>query len=731
MSAGVEESSKAVHSALRRSMERLNDAQRSAVEAPCGPLLIFAGAGSGKTNVIAHRIAYLILEGGADSHQVCAVTFTKKAATEMRSRIGLLVGNEVEGIWCGTFHSLGAYILRTRGHVAGISSSFSIYDEADRLAAVKRAMEVAGIANNKMYSPQTVIHSISTAKNAFLTPSAAEAIAHSSYDRTHAAVYAAYQSELERARALDFDDLLCQAVVLLEQHDEVTAELGERFQHLFVDEYQDTNHAQYRLATLIAQLHRDITVVGDDDQSIYGWRGADITNILSFKRDYPDATVVTLDRNYRSTQTILDAAYGVIEHVDERAEKRLWTDIGSGEPITIYSTYDERDEAERVSREIVRLVRQEHVPLNECVVTYRTNAQSRAFEDAFRRNNIPYRMVGGIRYYERKEVKDILAYCKFVVNPADVASFVRIANVPKRKLGEKSVADIVVYARDHALTPLDAMRALLETPPSHFPHVSVTQFVEIIDSCLERLASLPPSELLKHLTAATRYEQYLRDGTEEGEDRWNNVTELIGLATEYDSLPPEEGMQTLLENLALASDVDMMSGEGDAVTLITLHQVKGLEYQVVFLVGWEEGLLPHVRAIREGTPSDLDEERRLAYVGITRAKEHLYISHAFVRHLYGEANRCQPSRFLDDIPEELMVRQQSQLDSAPQEERWGESQNVPPSSFAVGDRVRHHLYGVGTVVQKDPSRGGDELTIRFDSNTTRIFIAQEARLERL
>ena len=702
-------------------------------------MLIFAGAGSGKTRVLTHRIAHIIATRDVAPSEICAVTFTNKAAREMRTRLEQLLGEKLSGMWLGTFHSLGVRLLRRDGDVIGIPSSFTIYDEADRLSAMRRALAVVGL-DDKRFAPQRVVHAISAAKNELLDPVAYEAQSNDFAASQIARIYAAYERELSAAAALDFDDLLMRAVVLLRDVEPVREHYQQRFRHLFVDEYQDTNRAQYVLVQLLAEGYRNLTVVGDDDQSVYGWRGADVRNILSFRHDYPDATVVTLEQNYRSTQSILTAAHGVISKNVDRADKKLWTESGDGEPVRLISVFDETEEAGVVAAEIEMLVGREGFALNDCAVLYRTNAQSRAFEDLFLRRGIPYRLVGGIRFYERREVKDVLAYLRLIANPRDAVAFARVVNVPRRKIGDKSVAELDKIARTAGTSPLAAIRDGRAVDVVGASAMSaLTRFAEMIETLNAAAAEVPLPELIDRILSDSGYRSMLQDGTPEGEERWQNVVELVGLAGEYADLTPGEGLQQFLENVALVSDVDNLDEDATGVTLITLHQCKGLEFPVVFLAGVEEGLLPHIRALEEGDVG-VAEERRLAYVGITRAQRRLYVLHAFRRHLYGAPKLAETSRFLSDIPADVLeIRRRPGAPPirdprAPGSVRTAVQAHavrpnpvvLAPQQYHEGMRAVHPRYGEGTVLKSTMTRGGEEIVIRFDDAGIKIFAIAES-----
>ena len=710
--------------------------------APDGPLLIFAGAGSGKTRVLTDRIAQVLATRDVRPHEVCAVTFTNKAAKEMRTRIEVLLGGSASGMWIGTFHSLGARILRRDGSAIGIPSGFSIYDEADRASALRRAMAAEEV-DDKRYPVNKIGHAISAAKNELL-----DAVTYAArysgqyYEATVARAFAAYEAEMRAADALDFDDLLVRTVQLLRDADAVREDYQSRFRHLFVDEYQDTNLAQYVLVKVLAEKHRNLTVVGDDDQAVYGWRGADVRNILNFQRDYPDATRITLEQNYRSTQVILDAAHAVIKHNKERAAKRLWTEGSGGEQVRLISVYDEQEEALAVCGEIELLIGREGFSLSDCAVLYRTNAQSRAFEDVLLRRGIPYRLVGGVRFYERREVKDVLAYLRLIANPRDAVSFGRVVNVPRRKIGDRTVTEIERAARRKRVSPFEVVRALdTTTDITPAARSALEGFGRLIDDLRGLSERMPLPQFLERVLDDTGYQRMLRDGTPENEERWSNVAELIGLAAEYVDVPPPQGLTQFLENVALVADVDTLDDTVNGVTLITLHQVKGLEFPVVFLAGMEEGLLPHTRALEEGD-AGVAEERRLTYVGVTRAQRRLYVLHAFRRHLYGAPKLAEASRFLADLPPDLleMVRRPGAAAPAPPRAAGAVRAAVhahavrpnpvelAPQRYREGMRVAHPKLGQGTILKSTMTRSGEEVVIKFDSAGVKIFSVADSAI---
>ena len=684
-------------------------------------MLIFAGAGSGKTRVLTHRIAWLIQQGRAQPGQLLAVTFTNKAAKEMRGRVENLLNLAAGGIWMGTFHAIGVRILRRDGAADGVDRHFAIYDEADRLAVVKRIMNELRL-DEKRYPPAGMVSLISRAKDELQTPQQQLEAAGTHTEELGAKVRGGYEAFLERNNALDFDDLLLRVVWLFDRHPDVLERYQDRFRYVMVDEYQDTNRAQYLMVRHLASRHRNLCVVGDDDQSIYGFRGADVRNILSFERYYPDAQVVKLEQNYRSTQVILDAAYHVIKANPNRAEKRLWTDRPGGPKVVIAQTYDEQEEAQTVAREALRLVAEGDHRLGDLAVLYRTNAQSRALEEVLLRRGVPYRLIGGLRFYERREVKDVLAYLRLVSNPQDTLSFSRVINVPRRKLGEKSLSQLGYWADAHGMSPWDALERLDEI--TELPSAASRSLADFRDLVKEVRAAAQERrlvEVLDLLLLRTAYERYLKDGSPEGDDRWANVLELRGLASEYDGLPPGEGLQAFLEDVALMSDVDSMDDKAQGMTLITLHMVKGLEFPVVFMLGMEEGLFPHSRSL--DSPAGLEEERRLAYVGMTRAKDRLYLFHAFRRHLWGSANLNLPSRFLADIPAELVdgsagipagIPVQGMAPARAIEAARPSAPVVLVQRYTPGDNVEHRSWGRGTILKSTMTRTDEEVIVKFD-----------------
>jgi DNA helicase-2/ATP-dependent DNA helicase PcrA len=624
----------------------LNPDQLDAVVHADGPLLVVAGAGSGKTRVLTHRIAHLI-DTGARPSEILAITFTNKAAAEMRERVGHLVGPMVKAMWVSTFHSACVRILRRDGEAIGYPRTFSIYDQADAVRLTGYVIRDLGL-DPKRFTPRGVQGYISLWKNELKEPERAAVEATDIFQRKHADVYAEYQTRLLRAGAMDFDDLLVNTVRLFREHPDVLDHYRQRFRHVLVDEYQDTNQAQNELVLLLGAEHGNVTVVGDSDQGVYGWRGADVRNILQFEDAFPDVTTIVLDQNYRSTQTILDAANAVIDHNLERKPKNLWTDSGGGDRIVRYHAEDEGDEAMWVAGTAQQLHRDDALNWREIAVLYRTNAQARVIEEAFMRSGVPYKVVGGTRFYDRREVKDAMAYLRAAINPLDEVSVKRVVNIPKRGIGDTSVTRLDDYARELGVSFVEAMRHAEDAGVSGPARRGIASFVELLDQLgeLSRRDDTGPGDLLQACIEESGYLGELEaEDTVEAHGRIENLGELVGSAREFTVL------EEFLEQVSLVADTDDLDDD-DQVVLMTLHSAKGLEFPAVFLVGAEEGVFPHIRALTE--PDQMEEERRLAYVGITRAMQRLFISHAWSRMLFGSTQYNPPSRFLDEIPEALV-----------------------------------------------------------------------------
>jgi DNA helicase-2/ATP-dependent DNA helicase PcrA len=734
----------------------LNPAQQEAVLAAGGPLLILAGPGSGKTRVIAHRIAHLVADDGVPPWRILAVTFTNKAARELRERVHNLLGVEAESVALGTFHAICSRILRVDGGAIGVDRGFTIYDDADQMALIKEAFVEVGI-DPKRVNPRAVLSAISKAKSEMQAPSRASG---DLFQEAVSRVYDVYQRLLEDNRALDFDDLITKTVLLLRESEVLRGKYQQRYLHVMVDEFQDTNIAQYELTRILAEGHGNICVVGDPDQSIYAWRSADVRNILNFEHDYPSARVVLLEQNYRSTQTILDTAHSVIRRNTSRKEKALWTENGRGQPVGVLVGYDEQDEARQIAQEIDRAIRNGDRRPRDYAVMYRTNAQSRVLEEAFIARRMPYRLVGGTRFYQRREIKDCLAYLRAINNPFDSVSLLRVINVPPRGIGQKTVEDLTHWAQSQSL-PLYSALQLLEaaqtgetlssaSPPFQARTQTVLlRFLRTLNDLIERAQEESLSELLEHLLALIEYESFLRDQSDDGAERWENVCELVGVTRQYEQQDPAALMSVqlldgdedasapddrpklaaFLEDVSLVTDVDELEDRADAITLITLHAAKGLEFPVVFITGLEEGLMPHNRSFDD--PTQMEEERRLCYVGITRAKDSLYLTRARRRMLMGGSNANPTSRFIKDIPSELThTREPAGVDAplsyglvqthqrvlipSDGHARGPGPREVPEDpAFAKGDQVRHATFGDGIVIDCRPSGGDQEVTVSF------------------
>ena len=706
-----------------------------AVETVEGPLLILAGPGSGKTRVIAHRIAYLIKVCGIRPYQIIAVTFTNKAAREMKERLYQLLGHSVEELTLGTFHAICARILRKEGGVAGLDSRFVIYDDQDQLSLVKRSLEEVGL-DHRRYAPRALLSAINAAKSHLLTPQDYALQARSYFEEIVQRVYERYQQFLVESKALDFDDLLMRTVHLFRDHPQVLSRYQSRYLHVLIDEFQDTNIAQYMLAKQLAGKYGNICVVGDPDQSIYSWRFADLRNILSFEKDYPQAKVVMLEQNYRSTKVILETAAHIISANQQHKPRRLWTDNEVGIPITIAETYTEQEEAQFIASELERLTREGIASASDCAVMYRTNAQSRALEETFIRYGMPYKLVGGTRFYERREVKDVISYLRLIHNPYDSISLTRIINIPPRGIGQRSISELSRRAKELGIPLYEALQAVAgrenrdaeATQHPFNPRIAraLSGFLSLIEELIAKSQQLNLFELLDVVLEQSGYKEYTL-GEEDGEERWDNILELRTVAREYRHLRPLESLTTFLEGVTLVSDVDKLDEKVDAATLITLHQSKGLEFPVVFIVGMEEGVFPHIKSFDD--PGQMEEERRLCYVGVTRAKQRVYLVRAFRRTLFGSSLANPPSRFLRDIPTHLMTRS----DQA-SKDRWVAAPTPAfstPWSFKAGDRVHHADFGDGIVVSCSPAMDDQEIAVVFPKVGVKKLLLSLATLKKL
>jgi len=790
----------------------LNPAQREAVITVKGPVLVLAGPGSGKTRVLAHRVAYLLRAAGAHPRAVMAVTFTNKASQEMRERINRLLGEAVptstgwKGLTIGTFHAICARLLRQEAAAAHLSENYVIFDDGEQATAVKQALRDLNL-DDKLYRPEAMRGAISKAKNELIKPADFETNTY--WAEVARRVYVRYEEILAANSALDFDDLLCRTVYLLQDAPDVLRRYQERYEYALVDEFQDTNTAQYEMVRLLGGKRRNVFAVGDEDQSVYSWRGADYRNVQRFREDFPGAKVILLEQNYRSTQTILDTANAIIARNTHRTPKTLRTDRGRGLEIVVHEAYDESDEATFVVSTIQRLISRGEAKLGDCAVMYRTNAQSRALEDAFVARGMPYRLVGGTRFYQRKEIKDALAYLRIVHNPADNLGLTRILNVPPRNIGEKTVSALASWSTELDI-PMTAALALtagdlaspfllaeatarFPKPPQH-PFAagaqrSLVAFYRMLSGWFAAKNGLTVAELLDKITEQSGYATWLRDGTEEGEDRWENLQELRTVAAHYDDFPPELRLTAFLEEVALVSDQDELVEESDRATLLTLHTAKGLEFPVVFIVGLEENILPHSRSMDD--PDQMEEERRLMYVGVTRAKDRVYLVRAFRRMIWGRTEINEPSRFLRDVSQAVkssaangsrrlddddrpsrapaagMMRDQpGRAASAPLPDmpsslrssgalanaarppvagqRAAAGSQAPATSrapaaevagrllqFKAGDRVSHGLFGEGIVLKVEPALDDEEVTVAFPGKDTKTLLASFAKLRKV
>ncbi|MCA9338821.1 UvrD-helicase domain-containing protein [Candidatus Saccharibacteria bacterium] len=707
---------------MNRLLEGLNKAQTEAVQHTDGPLLILAGAGSGKTKALTHRVAYLISEKNILPQQILAVTFTNKAAKEMRERLGQLTGqdgsNRLFMPWMGTFHSICVRLLRQDGENAGIPKNFIIFDEADRLGVIKQAMKQLNISE-KQFSPRSMSAIIGGAKNNLTSPQEFAANAKLPAEKVAADIFPRYERIKKEAGALDFDDLIAETVRLLSEVPVVRQKWQTQFQHILIDEYQDTNAAQYKLVKLLVNQYKNICVVGDDWQSIYSWRGADFTNILNFERDFSGTKVVKLEQNYRSTKQILDAAQKVISKNVQRSDKKIWTAIDGGSPVQVSHVSSEMHEAEVVTTRISSAVSMGARRYRDFAILYRTNAQSRALEETFIRYGIPYRIVGGMRFYDRKEIKDIIAYLRLIYQPADRASFLRIVNVPTRGLGATSVENFLRW-QEAAGKNITASLSAVEECSSLTPRAKQGFFAlgEALTKLQAEIESTPLPEFIELVIKRFGYLDFLDDGSPQSEDRQENVKELISVAKEYADL----GLQGFLEEVALISDLDKLSETADAVTLMTLHAAKGLEFPVVFIVGMEESIFPMSKALYDA--SEMEEERRLCYVGMTRAREELHLISANSRLIYGSRQYNPPSRFLSDLDDKAAVAPAIAQNTAD----INEPRFVPDEvEIAIGDSVKHKIFGTGKVVSLE----GTTVGVAFSSGRVKKLNVAFAPLEKI
>lgn len=704
-------------------LDTLNEQQREAVEHPGGPLLVFAGAGSGKTRVITYRIARLVLSG-VSPNRILAVTFTNKAAKEMRERIEGLIGERANSLWMGTFHRICGRILRESGHMIGLHRNFVIYDDSDQLSLMRSILRAKNI-DDKAITPRAILSEISRAKEKLISPEKYARGAAGFFERIASEVYPEYQSQLTKNRALDFDDMIGLTVKLLKEREEALQMYQNRFEHVLVDEFQDVNFVQYELIKLLGSKHKNITIVGDDDQSIYGWRGADVTHILQFGGEFEGARTIKLERNYRSTKRILGAANEVIRQNRGRAQKQLWTDNPDGPPITITEVGTEQEEAALVADTILQAVRPGRRKFGDFAVLYRTNAQSRVLEETFLMMRIPHLLIGGQRFYERKEVKDMIAYLRVVANPSDDISLKRIINVPGRGIGDVTMDKAEEFANGGPLFDAFAdwrFQGLLVSKTRN----AVIRFVEMVRGATVLIEAGKSEPVLRYVLQNSGYMDELRaDRSEESNSRLDNLQELVNVAALHDATSDEPGLFGFLQEIALLSDADELKESADAVTLMTAHTAKGLEFPVVFMVGMEEGIFPHARSMN--SDKQIEEERRLCYVGMTRAMEELHLLHSTRRSTFGQANFNAPSRFLNAIPQEFVTALRESVAPTMSDRRSSYATAVVSTKplrgpdwkapFEVGQQVRHSKFGIGVVVACVPTREDCEVTVAFPGVT--------------
>lgn len=727
---------------------KLNDRQLEAVQTVEGPLLIIAGAGSGKTTVIVNRIAYMISHCGINPWNILAITFTNKAANEMKERIEGILGEIPRGMWVGTFHAVCVKILRTCIDRLGYGNDFVIYDTGDIKTLIKDCIKELGY-NEKEIDPRFAMSQISDAKNKMLEPATMVYTCGNDLKlQAVAKIYALYQKKLMKNNALDFDDIIFNTVKIFSSEPDVLERYQERFRYIMIDEYQDTDNSQYLLVKMLADKYRNLAVVGDDDQSIYRFRGANVENILGFEEDYPEARKIVLDRNYRSTENILNAANAVIANNSHRMEKKLWSDKGDGEKLTAYTAQDEKDEGRFIAREIIKR-KKSGGRFSDCAVLYRTNAQSRAIETELMSANIPYKVLSGLRFYDRKEIKDIIAYLRLIHNPNDDMSLIRVINEPKRKIGATSVAKLNIIALENDISMFEVARRADEFPELKSAAAKMNGFVKLIDELAQMKEDTPVSELLSETEKRSGYiEMLVNENTVESRTRLENLGEFMTVAKDFEANEDYEGkLSEFLENVTLASSTDELSEEDDAAVLMTIHSAKGLEFPVVFIAGMEERIFPSMRSVSD--PESLSEERRLCYVAMTRAKEKLYITKTEKRFMYGKTEHSMESRFWgeipgaykEEIPEKKKFYEYVHEKASPKKkihERSGlmfslgkDSSETRGDSYKAGDRVEHKVFGKGTVTAVQPYKTGAVLQIQFDTAGHKVILADYDKLKKI
>ncbi len=759
-------------------LEQLNPAQRESVESVDGPVLIVAGPGSGKTRVITNRIAHLVLNQKVRPYNIGAVTFTNKASREMKDRLTPLLGNDAKMLTVGTFHSFCSMILRRSGEYLGLSNNFVIYDDDDQISAIKQSMKDVDV-DPKQFNPRSVLSTISNSKSQLVNFEGFNAQKSNYYEEVVSKIFERYEDILSQGSALDFDDLLLKTHQLLTESQDAANIYQKRFHYFMVDEFQDTNIAQYSIAKIISEISRNLCVVGDPDQSIYSWRNADIRNILSFQNDFPEAKILPLEQNYRSSQNILDAAKNIISQNEQRVDKNLWTTNDKGSLISIDEAYDEEEEARKVIREIQELVDNDDHSLSDFAIMYRVNAQSRSFEMACQRFGIPYQIVGGIKFYHRREIKDITSYLRLILNSEDDISLSRIVNVPPRGIGQRTLSEVNRIARQDNKSLYESIISITSEDNTYHQLGnrainSLKQFISCIDQLKNSAVDSDIMQLIDLTVSETGYRKYL-ETDENSEERMENIQEYRNSSREYSSVLALEGLVGFLEGISLISDIDSLEEDIDSITLITLHQSKGLEFPIVFITGMEEGLLPHIRSLDSGSPEELEEERRLCYVGLTRAEKKLYLTRAFRRGFRGTYEPTVPSRFLSDIPTGLIInksaaetetpvtKSENKMLRFPKPTQWkNRSTSVVPSAsdknkttaraaptkrtvtkinvassrnskkFQIGDKVKHNKFGDGIVMSSESAGDDLQITVAFkDGGGIKKLLQSLAKLKKM
>ena len=703
-------------------LNNLNDKQLDAVKSVGQPNLIFAGAGSGKTRVLTYKIAYLIQEQGLPPEKILAVTFTNKAAQEMKSRVQKLLDFDISSISIGTFHSISAQLLRKEIHNLGISNSFIIYDQPDSVSVIKDCIKDLGL-DVKQFEPKTFKNHISQLKNSLISYEQAEVLANDFLQKKVAEVYALYQNQLKKNSALDFDDLLLKPLEIFKNYPHILEKYQKKYGYILVDEYQDTNKPQFEFIHSLAIKHREICVVGDDDQSIYGWRGADISNILNFSEAFGESKIFKLEQNYRSTQNILDAAYHVISKNTTRADKRIWTDNNVGDPIQIVENFNDSMEAEKILNLINTNKSESNYSLNDFVILYRTNAQSRIIEDKLRRAGVPYHIIGGVKFYERKEIKDILAYLKVISNPSDSVSLLRVLNFPARGIGKTSVDKIISLSKDKQITIFDMLNLIDEVQIGESQKKTIKSFINKINRFVELISNYNIVNMINDVIEEFKIkEHYQKQNTSDSNERWQNIEELINGMIDYDSEKEDANLTTFLEEVSLLTDIDKWNDKNEQVTLMTIHSSKGLEFPIVFIAGLEEGLFPISQYLEQN--EELEEERRLFYVGATRAMNKLYLSYSKMRRRFGaEVTPMTVSRFINELPENNIEYLQTNNDFLTNKAVKKDM------TFKRGQIVEHSLFGKGKILDVEGIGGESKISIVFHGNIKKKLIAKYANLK--